>query len=47
VGRVSDEEITIFDSTGLAIQDIATAYLLYKKALEKGIGLRVEVVKLR
>lgn len=37
-GRESDEEITIFDSTGLAVQDLATANMVYKKALEKGIG---------
>lgn len=32
-GRKNDEEITIFDSTGLAVQDIAVARLVYKKAL--------------
>ena len=31
-GRESDEEITIFDSTGLAIQDIICAKLVYEKA---------------
>jgi len=35
-GRENDEEITIFDSTGLAIQDILCAKLVYQKALEKG-----------
>lgn len=37
-GRTSQEEITIFTSTGLAIQDAATANIAYKKALKKGIG---------
>ncbi|MFP3946849.1 MAG: alanine dehydrogenase [Archaeoglobaceae archaeon] len=37
-GRESDEEITVFDSTGLAIQDVATATLVYKKAIEDGVG---------
>ena len=37
-GRVSSEEITVFDSTGLAIQDVATAWLIYEKAKKKGIG---------
>ena len=46
LGRVSDDEITIFDSTGLAIQDVATANLFYTKALEKNVGLRVELVKM-
>jgi len=31
-GRENDEEITIFDSTGLAIQDITYAKLVYEKA---------------
>lgn len=34
-GRVSSDEITIFDSTGLAIQDVATANLVYQKAIKK------------
>lgn len=37
-GRQSDEEITIFDSTGLAVQDVVTAWKVYEKALEKDIG---------
>ncbi len=37
-GRESDDEITIFDSTGLAVQDIVTAWNIHQKALEKGIG---------
>lgn len=31
-GRVSKDDITVFDSTGLAIQDIAVAGFVYKKA---------------
>jgi len=42
-GRESDEEITIFDSTGLAVQDLVTADMVYHKALEKGIGKRLEL----
>jgi len=38
-GRTSPHEITVFDSTGLAIQDAVTADLAYKKALAKGIGV--------
>ena len=44
VGRVTDSEITIFDSTGLAIQDIATASIVYKKAKEQGLGSEVELL---
>lgn len=32
-GRRSDQDITIFDSTGLAIQDVAVGRVVYEKAL--------------
>jgi len=37
-GRTSDEEITIFDSTGTAIQDVATAVMIYKRARSAGVS---------
>jgi alanine dehydrogenase len=40
-GRTSHDEVTIFDSTGLAIEDIAVASLVYDKAVEKNIGTRI------
>ena len=40
-GRRSSEEITIFDSTGTALQDVAAAALVYEKALAGGAGLGV------
>jgi len=43
IGRSSDEEITIFDSTGLAIQDAVTAKLVYEKALKAGLGIRLNL----
>ena len=42
-GRTSEEEITIFDSTGLAIQDVASAHLVYQRALSKGLGKQVRM----
>jgi hypothetical protein len=30
--RTSDDEITIFDSTGTAIQDVAAAVIVFKRA---------------
>jgi len=42
-GRASDKEITIFDSTGLAIQDAVTAKLAYEKALKAGLGIRLNL----
>ena len=38
VGRRNDEEITIFKSLGLAVEDVAAAYHVYRKALETGAG---------
>lgn len=38
LGRENDEEITIFDATGLYILDLVTAKIAIKKARENGIG---------
>jgi alanine dehydrogenase len=35
-GRSSEDEITIFDSTGTALQDVAAAAAVYRRALEEG-----------
>jgi alanine dehydrogenase len=40
VGRASEEEITIFDSTGIAIEDAAAAALFYEKATLARLGSR-------
>ena len=37
-GRVTPEEITVFDSTGLIIQDLALGLAVYQRAKERGIG---------
>lgn len=37
-GRENDTELTIFDSVGMAVQDIAMASAIYTEAIEKGIG---------
>jgi len=42
-GRLSDDEITIFDSTGIAHQDLLTATYAIKIAKEKGLGTTVEL----
>ncbi len=41
-GRRSADEICIFDSTGVAVQDVAAAARVYQRALERGIGTPVE-----
>ena len=38
-GRASDEEIIVFDSTGTALQDVATAAIVYEKARKEKTGL--------
>jgi alanine dehydrogenase len=38
-GRTCEEEITIFDSTGLGIQDVAVGSVVYEKALSSGMGV--------
>jgi ornithine cyclodeaminase/alanine dehydrogenase len=43
-GRIRETDITVFDSTGLAIQDVALASALYERALARSVGLRVELV---
>jgi alanine dehydrogenase len=45
-GRESDKEITMFDSTGLAAQDIAAGYVVYKEAKEKGLGLTTNLLNI-
>jgi ornithine cyclodeaminase/alanine dehydrogenase-like protein (mu-crystallin family) len=42
-GRESNEEITLFKSCGLAIEDLVTAQLAYERATAQGIGIRVEL----
>jgi ornithine cyclodeaminase len=42
-GRENDDEITLFKTVGVAVQDVVTAYKIYKKALEKGIGKIVKM----
>ncbi|WP_428261533.1 ornithine cyclodeaminase family protein [Haliangium sp.] len=37
-------EITVFDSTGLAIQDVAVARAIYDTAVERELGQRVDIV---
>jgi alanine dehydrogenase len=41
-GRTSSDEITIFDSTGLAIQDVATGNVANRNALAAGRGIRLK-----
>ncbi|MFZ5822230.1 MAG: cyclodeaminase [Chloroflexota bacterium] len=40
-GRVSDQEITVCDLTGVGIQDTAIALLAYREAEARGLGLKI------
>jgi len=41
-GRTSRDEITVFDSTGTALQDAAVASVVYEKAIARGTGRFVD-----
>jgi ornithine cyclodeaminase len=42
-GRRSSDEITLFRSLGLAVEDLAAGRLVYRRARERGIGTEVEL----
>jgi alanine dehydrogenase len=42
-GRTSDDEITLFKSQGIALEDISTALRVYNLAKERGIGENIEL----
>jgi ornithine cyclodeaminase/alanine dehydrogenase len=41
-GRTNDNEITIFDSTGIALEDAVAAVAVYEKAYREGIATRFD-----
>jgi ornithine cyclodeaminase/alanine dehydrogenase-like protein (mu-crystallin family) len=43
-GRTSDDEITLFDSTGIALQDSATVPLEYERAKAAGVGIEKKMI---
>ncbi len=45
-GREGDSEITVFDSTGLGIQDIVTASIVLEKAKAENKGVRLKLATL-
>ncbi|NJS39856.1 MAG: ornithine cyclodeaminase family protein [Rhodobacteraceae bacterium] len=42
-GRRAAAEVTLFDGTGVGLQDLAVAAVAVQRALERGIGTKVEV----
>ena len=43
LGRQNDQEITLFKSLGLAIEDVAAAHHVYERALARGTGTPIEL----
>jgi alanine dehydrogenase len=43
-GRTPDDGVTIFDSTGLAIQDVAAAHVVYEDAVDGGVGSAFDMI---
>ena len=41
-GRTSDDQITLFDGTGVGLQDLAVAASVVQLAIEKGIAIEVD-----
>jgi ornithine cyclodeaminase/alanine dehydrogenase-like protein (mu-crystallin family) len=42
-GRTRGDEITVFDSSGTALQDVAAAIAVYEKARRTGRGTEVKL----
>jgi alanine dehydrogenase len=43
-GRQSDDQVTVFDSTGIALQDSATVPLEYERARAAGVGIEKKMI---
>jgi alanine dehydrogenase len=43
-GRTTDQEVTLFDSTGIALQDSATVPLEYERAVAAGVGVEKKMI---
>jgi alanine dehydrogenase len=41
-GRSSADEIVVFDSTGMALQDVVAAAAVFEKAINDGVGTRID-----
>lgn len=42
-GRQGQEEITLFESQGIALEDVAVGSLVYRRAVERGVGVELEL----
>ena len=46
-GRTNADEIIVFDSTGTALQDVASAAVVYERACASGAGLSIDLGETR
>jgi len=44
IGRESDEQVTIFDSVGFAIEDFSALEYIYKESVQRSLGVDIELV---
>lgn len=42
-GRTNEQEITLFETIGISVEDIAAAYQIYEKAKEQNLGVWLEI----
>jgi ornithine cyclodeaminase/alanine dehydrogenase-like protein (mu-crystallin family) len=40
--RTSADETIVFDSTGMALQDVVAAAAVFEKAIDDGVGTRID-----
>jgi ornithine cyclodeaminase len=41
-GRISPGEITVYESLGVAVEDLAAAHAIHRRAIETGAGAWLE-----
>jgi ornithine cyclodeaminase/alanine dehydrogenase-like protein (mu-crystallin family) len=41
-GREHEDELTIFESLGIAVEDLASAELIVQRARERGVGVEAQ-----
>ncbi len=42
-GRLADDDVTVYKSLGVAAQDLVSALVVYRHALERGVGTAAEL----
>jgi ornithine cyclodeaminase/alanine dehydrogenase-like protein (mu-crystallin family) len=43
-GRAGEQEITLFKSLGLGLEDVAAGALAYRRAVERGVGEQIALL---